>query len=370
MQTGRTFNFQFSIFGLTARARTPARFKALRTLPWPPPKNGQYYVVPEVAELLTGAPNIFGLRGDYLSRARSLGYLRKKDNAYYHAAKRWAIDPSSLHLMRGKPRYVRPGSDAATGAVPGGGPTTGYLACKQIVDREKRKYWAKKGINEVRPAAKNTVRGPVWESQVPPAPVAWSAFPCMISMSTTGTVRVHRCRPQPGRSCSPHAQKPYPLIPSPHGVASRPARLAAVYRLATFSLGRRSAPNTVPRLEPRPAAPRCVPPRGPRQNLKSGMPRSARSSPPLGSSWQWAQPNSCPATLPSKKVLCARSIVNSTQHSNHTTAVSSCTADARPFSFAPCRVPHASRVCWGCIPPAHPQQCHACVAMRRPFNPP
>ena len=172
LQTGRTFNFQFSIFCLTARACTPTRSKALRTLPWPPPKNGQYYVVPEVAELLTAAPSIFGLRGDYPSRARALGHTRKKDDACCHAAERWAIDPSSLHLTRGKPRYVQPGSDAAAGAVPDGGPTAGCLACKQIVDSAKKKCWAKKGINNVRPAAKNTVRDPVWGSQVPPAPIA------------------------------------------------------------------------------------------------------------------------------------------------------------------------------------------------------
>ena len=215
------FNFQSLDNGQRLCACAPSpNPKALRTRPWPPPKNGVHYVVPEVAALLATLPDVYGYKGDYLNRARALGFTRKTNNQCCHQAQRWAIDPSSVHLTRGKPRYVQPGTLGAAGAVASGGPTAGYLQCKEEVNAAKKAYFAKRGINEVRPAAKNTVRCS--------APVAPARIPCMINHSDHASALL----PPPTRAIAPptlpRLGRPtctstyHSLTPSPPGVFSGP----------------------------------------------------------------------------------------------------------------------------------------------------
>ena len=118
--------------------------------------NGAEYTNPEIAALLCHLDGTYGLKGDYLQRARELGYISKLDNHYYHAAKTYAREPSAVHLTSGKPSYVVRGSLSAP-TVAGGGPTSDYKGCELAVNKAKDACWAAKGITGKGPASKNTV---------------------------------------------------------------------------------------------------------------------------------------------------------------------------------------------------------------------
>ena len=169
-------------------------------------------------------------------------------------------------------------------------------------------------------------------------------------------------------SCSPHAQKPYPLIPSPSGVASRPVRLAA----AALP---RSHWAAGPHRVLFPGSNRCQPPQGADHRRGPAKIRKAGHRGALDHCHAWARRGNGRNPIRARRLVQAkRCCAHAAQHAAHVAITPPRSARApltpRPSSFAPCRVPHASRVCWGCVPPAHPQQCHACAEMRHPFKPP
>ena len=132
----------------------------LRQNPWPVPMNGKQYTNPEVAALLCQLEGTYGrtygLKGDYLQRARGLGYISKHDKHYYHAAQTYAREPSAVRHCRGKPSYVERGSLSAP-TVAGGGPTSDFKGCEIAVNKAKDDYYAARGITGKGPACKNTV---------------------------------------------------------------------------------------------------------------------------------------------------------------------------------------------------------------------
>ena len=129
----------------------------LRENPWAVPANEIEYTNPEIAALLCGTQQLYGLKGDYLKRARELGYVSKTDNHYYHAAKTYQRNPSEVRVTSGRPSYVDLGSLSAP-TVTAGGPTSDFKGCQTVVNKAKDEYWAAKGITGRGPAAKNTVR--------------------------------------------------------------------------------------------------------------------------------------------------------------------------------------------------------------------